>query len=210
MVFCLSKQQTEWGIGLIKVTELIEAKDLTSGAICFSDKRDKVGKWYERIFTFFQKKLTPGNTHISFIFPQENKIMCLEATMPKVQMSELKSALSLERNSRKIYLIKNWDLKDFKSMCYMLYNEFKDVKYGLMQAIFIPLARFFKVKNIFGLSKKKQVCSEFVLNGFLRSKYRELFIDLKKIEDKIIPQDIMDRIKAWLYFDNMELIERID
>lgn len=195
---------------MIKVKQLIQTKDLTSGAICFSDKRDKVGTWYERIFTFFQKKLTPGHTHISFIFPQNDKVMCLESTMPKVQISELESALSPERNSREVYLIKNWDLNEFQTMCKALYNEFKDVKYGLLQAIFIPLFRFLRIKNIFGLSKKKQVCSELVLNGFLISQFRELFIDLQKIEDKIIPQDIMDKIKSWLYCDNMILIERID
>lgn len=185
---------------------MIKPKDCTSALICFSGRRPGQGKWWERLVATCIKKITKSKwTHVCFVFKNENDaVMVLEATDPKVQMVPLDEALAPHIHYRKIYRINLWDVKNFNDIIMLLWYRYRFEKYGFWQLLFTPLAMLFWSKN---LATRGLVCSELVLEGLLLGRLKNLFEFYNFDGDKVSPQDLENVLFPLSFSGDVEIIE---
>ena len=183
---------------------MIESKKLKSLTLCFSGSFNK-NNFLKRFAMNLIKKITKSKwSHVSFVYPDKEIVMCQEATSPTVQRIPLYNWLKKNEHEWEIYEI---DLVPKQSYIWMLdelWNEIGQMKYGFFQLFTAAFSYLFRTKN---LISKGVVCSEYVMTGLEKtslSGYLSKFYD----KDTISLQDIYQMVKLLEIVGLAKLIEK--
>lgn len=165
--------------------------------ICFSGKIGE-DKWYIQLFHWLLKTVQKSwITHVCIVGKDfSGDFFCMESTKPVVQINDFKW-FKLPYHQGEIYQLKEIHQNEHIDILKELSRKYLGKKYGYLQLIGILFVKLFSwlgfKKNIFGMDRNEQVCSELSDLYMRETIYSEMFKDIDP--DLSTPKQLYDIIK---------------
>lgn len=180
----------------LDTTKLNNSENATA-YICFSGKISE-DVWYINLFHWILKRFQKSwMTHVCIVGKDySGDFFCMESTKPCVQINDFKW-FKIPYHQGEIYQLTEINQKNHIDILTELSKKYLGKKYGYLQLIGILIVGLFGwmgiKKNIFGMGRNEQVCSELSTLYMKQTIYSEMFKDIDP--DLSTPKQLYDIIK---------------